>query len=718
MSERRRQRAARAAPAAQGVTIATALRKLVFLCWAMLLVVSVTAVGSLAAHSDNIHRLTLIDGPAFDANNQIRQAMVDAQTGLQAYQTSGDRTLLQPYFGTYSRTRSALEKLQGKLELAAAKGGNGPQNKVLGQTQRRAAEAWWVHALAMERALSRGERADLFQSRVLFERFTSASAVLSENLMAENDRTRLAARTLSSRGEALSIVATLGALLAMLLMGGRVARSISRPLTELRDTIVRQREGEPGARAREDQGSLELRSVAADFNLVTEQNLALRENQESGLRLNTLAFEIARAIRVTSDTQGALDVLCARLGDGFRADRVIAHARDTEESPRLQAQWSRPGLATVADFSDELMADLALLGDELFVTTGFRARDDFLIPEVQAHERGRAFHRATGARAVIMAPIGLGDRVVGIIYVVMVGEPRGWTASETTVVQQVGGFVARAVIEAGHQAQQREYVDRVEKLDRQKSDFLATVSHELRTPLTSISGYLEVLQDLDAGPLNAQQSRMIEVISRNAVRLRSLIEDVLVISRVEGGVAKTDLGEVSIHDLISRVGDDLSVVAQRSAIGLVIDAGPEDAIVMGDWASLDRAVVNILSNAIKFSRPGGVVSIRSTVDEDTRTVTITCQDNGVGIPAQDLADLFTRFFRASNATEQAIPGTGLGLSIAKQIVEEHHGGTLRLESVEEEGTTLFLDLPLYEPPRLEETSGNDSESGDVFGIRA
>jgi len=79
---------------------------------------------------------------------------------------------------------------------------------------------------------------------------------------------------------------------------------------------------------------------------------------------------------------------------------------------------------------------------------------------------------------------------------------------------------------------------------------------------------------------------------------------------------------------------------------------------------------------------------------------ITCQDHGIGIPAHDLADLFTRFFRASNATDQAIPGTGLGLSIAKQIVEDHHGGQLRLSSVEAMGTTVVIDLPLYEPAQI------------------
>jgi two-component system, OmpR family, phosphate regulon sensor histidine kinase PhoR len=325
---------------------------------------------------------------------------------------------------------------------------------------------------------------------------------------------------------------------------------------------------------------------------------------------------------------------------------------------------------------------------------GFRAEDDLLEEPTSPRELSGTFHPAAGARAVIMVPIGLDDRVIGMIYVLMVDERRAWTMAEANMVQSVAGFVARAIVAAEHHANQNDYVERIEKLDRQKSDFLATVSHELRTPLTSISGYLEVLREPETGELTPQQHRMLEVISRNTDRLRSLIEDVLVLSRIEGGVRKADFAEVSIHGVITRVGEELSLLAQGSAIELEINAGPQTSMVLGDRASLDRAVVNILSNAIKFSRPGGVVSLTGTLDRSGSRVLITCEDHGVGIPAQDQPDLFTRFFRASNANDQAIPGTGLGLSIARQIVEEHHGGRLRLTSVEDQGTTVVMDLPL------------------------
>jgi two-component system, OmpR family, phosphate regulon sensor histidine kinase PhoR len=695
----------------------------------MLLIVCFTAAGVLAAQSDNIHRLTLIDGPAVDANNQVHLAMTDAQNGLNAYQISGNRELLQPYFGTHDRTMAALAMLQDKLALGAVDEADRASHTALGDRQRQTAEQWWANALLVEQAVSRGEPSDVSQNRTLFSRFSVANTELDRYLTTERDQTRLSARTMSGRGEAVSIAATLAALLAMLVLGRQVAGAISRPLTELRDTMVRQREGEPDARAREDQGSLELRSVAHDFNELTEQNLALLQVQARDLGTHEVTLAIARAIRATSNTQQALDVMCVAMGEGLGADRVVAKTIGVRHEVQLCAQWRRSNLRPLRDLS--LLPELGGLAEESWLSMGFRARDDILAAEALPRGLDRYFHQVIGARAAIMVPIGLDDRVIGMIYVFMVSEPRSWTTAETNVVQAVGGFVARAVVAAEQLENQHEYVDRIERLDRQKSDFLATVSHELRTPLTSISGYVEVLQEQETGELSVRQHRMLEVISRNTIRLRTLIEDVMAVSRIEGGVSKANFVEVSVSGLITRAGEELSVLAQNRGIELEIDVGPREAFVLGDQVSLDRALVNVLSNAIKFSRPGGAVTLGGTLDQGAHRVLITCQDHGVGIPAQDLVNLFTRFFRASNATDQSIPGTGLGLSIAKQIVQDHHGGELRLTSVEGEGTTVVIELPLREPlPELSRalgavendtagngTVGNGSESDDVFRIR-
>jgi len=726
MSEWRRRQAA------AGGTIAGHLRSLVFLCSAMLLVVSVTAFASLEVQSENIGRLTLIDGPALDANNSVRAAMSDAQIGLSGYQASGDRGLLAPYLGAQGRAMASLATLAGKVSQESVSGADAVRLQGLAQGQRLAAQRWWANAVLVEQTLTAGGRADLSVSRSLFDTFSAANTALGDYLTVVADQTRLAARSLSSQGEVVAVAATLAALLTMLILGGRAARRISSPLTDLRDTMVRQRGGERGARAREDRGSLELRSVAGDFNTLTEANLVLLTVQARDLGTQQITLQIGRAIRRASDTQEALDFMCVAVGEGLGVDRVIASTFGAEHEMRLGAQWQRPNVLPLKDLA--MLQHLGGLAEELWLSGGFRAEAN--LPETdtttQPGELGLLSRDEIGGRAVIMVPVGFDDRLMGMICVIMVHHPRAWTVAEANVVQAVAGFVAKAIVAAEHQDYQHEYVERIETLDRQKSDFLATISHELRTPLTSIIGYLELLQE-GAGHLTGQQQKMLHVIDRNTVRLRSLIEDVMVLSRIEGGVSKAGFVEVSIRAVITRVGEELSVLAQERGITLQIAAGPRAALVLGDPASLDRAVVNVLSNAIKFSRPAGVVTIGCTLDTVARRVVITCQDHGVGIPAQDLPDLFTRFFRASNATDQSIPGTGLGLSIAKQIVEDHHGGEMRLTSVQDEGTTVVIDLPLYELSAarghlrddcggdglvVSEPVGNGSSSGNVFGIRA
>ena len=687
MADLRRRRAAIGRP------ISARLRRHVYILWALLLLVCVTAVWGLQIQAGEVDRLTLATGPAVDANVQVLQTMTDAETGLRGYEVSHNRAMLQPYLGAQTRTTASLATLRDKLALASSDDADTTLHTGLEGRQRLEVEQWWVYALSTERALDLGAPTDVAVGRALFDGFRAANAAIGGHIETERNQNRMAVRTTATAAAAVTLAATLAALVAAFVMGRRVARSIREPIAELRETMTRQREGELDARAREDQGSLEIRSLAADFNVLTQHNLVLQRAQAQALSMQKLTIDIERASRTAPDTQRALDLLCAALGEGLGADRVMANTVDADHTVLLGAQWHGPDLSTLGDIPDDLVPHVGGFAEELWLGEGFAASGDFLAPEVQSRERARIFHHATGARAVIMVPIGLGDRVIGMIYVLMVHEPREWITSETNAVQQVAAFVARVIVEADYREHQSEYVERLERLDRQKSDFLATVSHELRTPLTSISGYLELLQDGDAGELTGEQHRMLDVVDRNTSRLRGLIEDLLVLNRIESGSLKFNVAPLSMRELITHTGQELSPLARSGAIELDIDAGPEEAIVQGDRGHLHRAVVNIVSNAIKFSRPAGVVTIRCTVDQGARRVLVTCRDRGIGIPAADQAQLFTRFYRASNAKDQAIAGTGLGLAIVKQIVEDHDG-ELRLTSVEGEGTTVVLELPL------------------------
>ena len=238
---------------------------------------------------------------------------------------------------------------------------------------------------------------------------------------------------------------------------------------------------------------------------------------------------------------------------------------------------------------------------------------------------------------------------------------------------------------------EEDMVRQLRDLDVAKTDFVSNVSHELRTPLTSIAGYCEMLGDGDGGELSAEQARMLEIIERNTRRLLALIEDLLALSRVESGSIKVSLVPTELRPVIEAAAQVTLPSAASGGLHVELDVSADLGIVLADPGQLDRAFLNLLSNAIKFTPAGGRVAMSAHRHGDEAVVVVT--DTGIGIPEQDHKRLFTRFFRSSLATDRAIQGTGLGLAIVDSIVSRH-GGTITIDSVQGEGTTVTVRLPL------------------------
>jgi len=251
----------------------------------------------------------------------------------------------------------------------------------------------------------------------------------------------------------------------------------------------------------------------------------------------------------------------------------------------------------------------------------------------------------------------------------------------------------QTIVHEGQQiavAQQNEVAFKLQQLDRAKNDFVSSVSHELRSPLTSTLGYLELLSDGDAGELQPEQARMVEIASRNAKRLQTLIEDLLTLSRIETGTFRLRFQPVDIGATTRAVVALSATVAKERNVQIHVAIDDQIGTCPGEETQLIKAIDNIVNNAVKFTPTGGAVNVEVLAGGDG--VTIRVQDNGIGIAADEQAMLFDRFFRATIAVEQAHHGTGLGLTIAKTIIE-HHGGTITLESTDGVGTTVSILLP-------------------------
>jgi signal transduction histidine kinase len=233
--------------------------------------------------------------------------------------------------------------------------------------------------------------------------------------------------------------------------------------------------------------------------------------------------------------------------------------------------------------------------------------------------------------------------------------------------------------------------DRLRELDRLKDEFVALVSHELRTPLTSIAGYLELVMEDET--LGDESRRFLDVVDRNSTRLLRLVSDLLFVAQIESGRLTLELSQANVQLLALESVEALRPAAERGSVELRLDAAPVPPL-QGDAARLGQLLDNLVSNAVKFTPPGGRVVVALGASGDNLVLAVS--DTGTGVPSAEQRRLFDRFFRASSAQERAIEGTGLGLTIARAIVEAH-GGSIDFTSVEGAGTTFRVQLPLAGP---------------------
>ncbi len=229
-----------------------------------------------------------------------------------------------------------------------------------------------------------------------------------------------------------------------------------------------------------------------------------------------------------------------------------------------------------------------------------------------------------------------------------------------------------------------------EKLDQARRDFVSNVSHELRTPLTTVKSYLEVMRDL--GEDEAETKReFLEVIARETDRMVRLTRDLLLLSGLDrGGPRSVEMRAIPVHGLLKGVVERFQLQAAKQELSLRVHLPPrQDVCVYGDEDMVNRVLDNVLSNALKYTPPGGRIDVRADVAAEH--VTFIISDTGIGIPAEDLPHVFERFYRVEKGRSRRGGGTGLGLALAREMVERM-GGDIRMESEVQRGTTVYVTL--------------------------
>ncbi len=291
-------------------------------------------------------------------------------------------------------------------------------------------------------------------------------------------------------------------------------------------------------------------------------------------------------------------------------------------------------------------------------------------------------------RSILAVPLLIKDRAIGVIEAVNKRNRGHYTEDDLEFLETLAAQAAISIENARLLRNLQIANAEFKRLDRMKSDFIAITSHELRTPLGLILGHVTYLKEIASPEFDEQ----VEAITRSAMRLKSIIEDLSAIAHKERGDSRIHRTEFSMSDLVREVVNRFNVDASEKQINLKTQIPRKGSLkVEADREKLDSALSHILRNALNFTDPGG--KVRVELKRVTGHVRVIVSDTGIGIPCDDLPHVFDRFFQVEAHLTRKHGGMGLGLSIAKEMVEMH-GGQIWCESDEGSGSTFSFDIPI------------------------
>jgi signal transduction histidine kinase len=420
---------------------------------------------------------------------------------------------------------------------------------------------------------------------------------------------------------------------------------------------------------------------AAMEELTQTHDRLIRKSKE----VKTL-HDVAQAMvtRVGRDISslGAIVAIVARALD---ADLVAFLILD-ESTGELVTQPGAFGLE-----GDEQLYRIALTEARSSSVRVFKTRKAFMSDDAQNDPGVIArYAQLWKVHSLLVVPLVVEDRVLGVMRV---GSRRRKAFGDdalalvTVVAEEASILVETAMLNR----RLAETAEQLAALNRMKDEFVSTVSHEFKTPLTTITGFLSVMLDGETGPMNEQQMKFLQIAKSAAKRLSGLVSDLLDLSRLEGG-AKMEVHSLDLVELVSQSVENHQPMAAEGGKTLVwTPPVPTLSPAAGDQRWLGLVVDNLISNALKFTRPNGKVTVEARDKGEFLMVSVA--DDGIGIPLQDREKIFERFYRASNRAEVNAPGTGLGLAIAREVVGKH-GGKIWFDSEPGQGTTFRFVVPV------------------------
>ncbi|TMC20615.1 MAG: GAF domain-containing protein [Chloroflexi bacterium] len=295
-------------------------------------------------------------------------------------------------------------------------------------------------------------------------------------------------------------------------------------------------------------------------------------------------------------------------------------------------------------------------------------------------------------RSIIAVPLMIQEQAIGA-FILYDDQPHQMSSRDTFLLSTAANQASMAIQNALLFAEVKEKNAALERANHLKSQFLANVTHELRTPLHSIISYgALILEGFVEGELTQEQEEHIQFIVRRAEDLSHLVDDMLDLSKIEADRIEVKLEPLELRACLTEVVNQLKPMANNKGLSLTLEITDRIPKVMADGHRIRQVVINLVSNALKFTEKGGV-TIRCTLMNGAEMVVISVTDTGIGISPAALGYIFEAFRQADGSTTRRFGGTGLGLTIAKKLIELQ-GGDVAVESVPGEGSTFSLTLPV------------------------